>query len=260
MNSSSPSRERLFRPEGFTLIELLVVISIIALLISILLPALGAARETARLMSCLSNQKQLMIANMVYTTDHKDVLMPTMTPTYESWNLFLLPPVMGQEASLNTRLPVAECPADPDVWTNGAGASGETPYQPSYGYNFWLGTFRVASDIDGVNDPDFATPIRLSNVKNPTDTVGFADMFHPDNQGPLTADEPYNFDFFNKSNQPVINPWGYGRYGQLNPFRHGSDLANVSWLDGHANSLNVDEAWELSRYSREKWDPLYPRD
>ncbi len=57
---------------GFTLIELLVVISIIALLVGLLLPALGAAREAGRSVKCMSNQKQMVLAMTAYATDHKD--------------------------------------------------------------------------------------------------------------------------------------------------------------------------------------------
>ena len=61
-------------PPAFTLIELLVVISIIALLIAILLPALGAARDAAKTIACASNTRQMMIASAAYRTDHDDHL------------------------------------------------------------------------------------------------------------------------------------------------------------------------------------------
>jgi len=62
-------------PVGFTLIELLVVISIIAMLIGIMLPALSQARKSARKMQCMSNVRQLAIAVNSYTVDHD-----SMTP------------------------------------------------------------------------------------------------------------------------------------------------------------------------------------
>ena len=62
---------RRIRPaRGFTLIELLVVISIIALLISILLPALASAKRQVRLVHDLSNLKQLALGLVAYATDH----------------------------------------------------------------------------------------------------------------------------------------------------------------------------------------------
>ncbi|MEO0586572.1 MAG: prepilin-type N-terminal cleavage/methylation domain-containing protein [Planctomycetota bacterium] len=64
------------RQRAFTLIELLVVISIIALLIGILLPALGAARGVAQDVKCLSNSRQIGTAVTTYATDNQDFNVP----------------------------------------------------------------------------------------------------------------------------------------------------------------------------------------
>ncbi|MEE9403688.1 MAG: DUF1559 domain-containing protein, partial [Algisphaera sp.] len=113
-----------FSKNAFTLIELLVVISIIALLIGILLPALGSARSAARDMKCLSNSKQMMIGVFGYLAEYNGTLpmgsvygMPGLAET--NWAL-LIDDYIRQEGGAygnvngQTQLsPVFLCPSAP---------------------------------------------------------------------------------------------------------------------------------------------------
>lgn len=85
---------------GFTLVELLVVIGIIAVLISILLPVLNKAREQAKAVMCMSNEKQCMNAFMMYIADHKgatpffppiNMTFPQTTPYKKSLGFYMDP-------------------------------------------------------------------------------------------------------------------------------------------------------------------------
>jgi len=77
-------RQVTVRRRGFTLVELLVVIGIIALLVSILLPALNKAREDAKRVRCLSNERQLVMAWQMYASENKGKLVGSNTPAYST--------------------------------------------------------------------------------------------------------------------------------------------------------------------------------
>ncbi|MFG0250947.1 MAG: prepilin-type N-terminal cleavage/methylation domain-containing protein [Phycisphaeraceae bacterium JB051] len=131
-----------FRHNAFTLIELLVVISIISILISILLPALGAARRSARAMQCMTLLRQYASSNFVYANDHAGWFVPFRNATSSSqttWQkvayfqelLQARKPVDGTSVYWNAN---KACP-DASLATATMTSSGKVNMQLTYGAN-----------------------------------------------------------------------------------------------------------------------------
>jgi prepilin-type N-terminal cleavage/methylation domain-containing protein/prepilin-type processing-associated H-X9-DG protein len=116
-------RPKNVRVSGFTLIELLVVIAIIAILASILFPVFAQAREKARQTSCLSNMKQIMLAELQYTQDYDEAHTdPFGYAPAQSWVQLLYPYTKNKG--------IFKCPSD--VYDRGTGYSGDVSYSENF--------------------------------------------------------------------------------------------------------------------------------
>ena len=147
--------------QAFTLVELLVVISIIALLVSILLPALNKARDQAKAIQCMSNIRQLCLAANYYAGGNDGRLMEIQNDPGYSWFNYLGPQLGDNiyqdtpQASLHGAMAVMFCPATKHPSDDaGLGATfdwGTAEYmwrlynqgEGSYGINQWLVTYQI---------------------------------------------------------------------------------------------------------------------
>src|SRR4051812_48195193 len=140
---------RLKRNQAFTLVELLVVIGIIAVLIGILLPALGKARERAKTISCASNLRQLFQTARLYSTEYKDSF-----PFGFVWANENLAPFQGHDG--NGRNVAGK--TDQITWFSSLDrymAKGVTDAFPSNGFSGWY---------DGSTKRRFAKVFRCPSV------------------------------------------------------------------------------------------------
>jgi prepilin-type N-terminal cleavage/methylation domain-containing protein len=145
----------LIRRRAFTLIELLVVIAIIGLLISIVVPSLGAARANAKRAVCASNLRQIGVALRTYLGESNDVFpyasaMPSITgalPLDGNDPVYIADVLLGTH---NDPSKVFKCPNDQGASDRGA-PNGYKSYfdteRSSYAYRFQLGGQTLADYV-----------------------------------------------------------------------------------------------------------------
>jgi prepilin-type N-terminal cleavage/methylation domain-containing protein/prepilin-type processing-associated H-X9-DG protein len=226
---------------GFTLIELLVVITIIGLLTALLLPTLSQTRENGRQAACLSNLRQLYLANICYAMEcdcyapaAPDIWGNNLIRWYGSRPAVGVPfdsrtgplsPYLGGSKG------VRACPsmAKWNFLTTGdaafeAGCGG-------YGYNY-LGVGSRSYSL-GYNEAAGLSGVHPEEISHPTTTVMFCDTAFSQ----FSAGQAYLIEYSFAEPDKFLSATGV-MYGQPTPsihFRH-RQRANIVWCDGHATA------------------------
>lgn len=215
---------------GFTLIELLVVISIIALLISILMPALRSAREAAQATQCLSNQKQNIMALLMYADDHDGyILAPASGPlASDSWGAQLFKQnYLSAEESLF-------CPSfEPQKYFQ----SGQSR---SYGLRVSHSSISKLITQKTASPPEAGRQLRLDAVLSRwgalSDYLLLGDTYQRLGSGPSQWYYFYGHDVV--AAPPINGPYLHARH---------RSAVNAAYADGHAIAVKTDALTDSSR-------------
>jgi prepilin-type N-terminal cleavage/methylation domain-containing protein len=245
---------------GFTLIELLVVISIIALLIGILLPALGAARKRSQDLACLSNMRQVGTAVMVYATDNKSYYIPYRQPFTSNiwWPALLVSSnyLGGGDVFVCPRMVPTEIWTPPVLGEPTSGGIREGLDDPE-----WLGTHlgmntsnigtlqRVRGFNGYVEGPAGETtpPPKVDEIRSPSEMYYIMDAARADVPIPSRAGGGRGGGGLGAENRPTNLTgsnfvWDYtanvGDHGRPHA-RHSGVALNITYSDGHADTTKV---------------------
>ncbi len=172
------------RDFDFTLIELLIVIAIIAILVSILLPALNSARQKAKSVQCISHLGQVMKGSLMYADDHEGQI-PIGTPSGSSYLSFpqLYYSVYGRAYVKRSLL---QCPSDPFPVTDFSLAHYSNTYGIYQPYAELGGSLTRRKEISGeywyfVENKISNSGYRMNRVKSASATPSYADVRRTDN-------------------------------------------------------------------------------
>jgi len=227
--------------EAFTLVELVVVLGVIVLIVGMLLPGLGRAREQAKTVACRSNIRQAALADGMYAQESGGVFAPGAADFIENLQRWHGTRTDVNEAFDSSRGPLVDylgpdrairaCPSFvPEAPGFEAGNGG-------YGYNnAYIG---VQTVVDAKGRTHVSTDLagaRVHQVKRPADTLMFADTAFVDSRLiEYSFAEPRFFPQFGSRADPSIH------------FRH-FRASNIAWCDGHVTAERRTFTWSSGLY------------
>ena len=240
------------RRNGFTLIELLVVISIIALLLAILLPALGKVREQTKRVVCSSQLRQQTLALVYYTENYDGKVMGVGGPGMPYW-FHLIAPFLGDkqykndpQAAFEGVMQVIICPSVREradgqslqrgtairSWAFWWGGAGDSYAEGSYTINSWL-------QPSGYYQVELSDPAHDYYYQNLSDTRPDVPMFGDGmwvDAWPRSTDPPPSNSFDGDG----------GEVASMHRFciaRHGKAI-NMSYVDTHIEVVDLEDLWQ----------------